>query len=60
MDFNYKRAIKKIIGEELKANNPDILSFFHLEPLYEKKNFLAFLTKYFLIIALILEVLSDF
>lgn len=41
MGFNYQRAIKKIIAEELKANNPvpDILSYFNLKPLYEDKLF---------------------
>jgi hypothetical protein len=41
MAFDYKQAIKRIRTEELKGNNPipDILSFFHLKPLYEEKLF---------------------
>lgn len=39
MDFDYKKALKRIRGEELKGNNPipDILSFLHLKPLYEDR-----------------------
>ncbi len=41
MDFNFKKALRRIIAEELKGNNPipDILSFFHLKSLYEEKLF---------------------
>jgi hypothetical protein len=41
MSFNFKKALKRIVIEELKGNNPvpDILSFFHLKPLYEDKLF---------------------
>jgi len=39
VSFDYKRAIKKVVHEELKGNNPipDILGFQHLKPLYEDK-----------------------
>lgn len=39
MKFNYKKALKRIKQEELKGNNPipDILSFLHLNTLYEEK-----------------------
>lgn len=41
MDFDYKKALKRIRSEELKGNNPipDILSFLHLKPLYEDRLF---------------------
>jgi len=39
MEFDFKKAKKRIFREELKGNNPvpDILSFIHLDALYEKK-----------------------
>jgi len=39
MNFNYKKALRRIKVEELKGNNPipDILGFLHLESLYKKK-----------------------
>ncbi len=39
MNFNYKKALKRIKIEELKGNNPipDILSFLHLKSLYRTK-----------------------
>ena len=41
MDFNFKKALKRIAREEFKGNNPipDILSFSHLKCLYEDKLF---------------------